>query len=233
MIEYIDCLSIASEINATTERLLNGASPVLSVIGFEGDPDDELYLNGVRKDAAKLGISIKSGMKPNTDGVLLFGQFSMINELAELDIDGVGENSPHIRAVTEAVTTILESRMPLIGKNVTVIGRNLGVNIAGKLIAKDASVAITHSKTGADQLAKFVGASDVVVCTARGSTFGSGMLRDGTTVIDVSNSFKFSELDEMEPRKLYVTPRINGVGIVTRAILLNRLANNYVMKRCK
>ena len=235
MIEYIDCLSLAEGLNDLTRIILNGKSPLLCIAGQQRNAGDEMYVRGVKKDAARLGIRVTEDYVTDTDGVLLIGDRNFWKDFSlfkDLDVDGVTEYSPYVPAVTDAIREVLGSRMSFAGKTVTVVGRGwVGHSTAKMLLDLNATVAVAHSKTDHDSLAKLFAMSDAVVCAANsGAKFSAGNLADGAILIDVSNSFEFDRINEMEPRRIIATPRKNGVGVVTRAVLLRRVAINCLAK---
>ncbi len=237
MLQYIDCLSVAENLNNKTLVMLNGESPLLKIAKYQQNEGDEMYVRGVKKDAERLGIRVTEDYTTTMDGALLIGDrkfWSDYTSFKELDVDGVTDSSPYIPAVTEAILRlILLSEMGVEGKTVTVIGRGwVGRSAAKMLLDHNATVVVAHSKTNRDSLTKLLAASDVVVCAANDSAkFGAGSLADGTTLIDVSNSFEFDRINEMEPRRIITTPRKNGIGVITRAVLLRRVALNYLARK--
>jgi len=227
MIKYIDCLTIANRIKAEIAEELNGASPLLSIVGFNGDPNDALYLRGVEKDAKELGIRVERGFSADSNGVLPF-TYRLDKRYEDMDVDGVFDGSPYSRAVTEAVNLIVDENGGASGRVVAVIGRNLGGSIAGSMIAKDATVTICHSKTKREVLPHLLEPADIVICATSGARFSTSILSANTMLIDVGNGFTVMDTDEVAPRELLVTPQKNGVGVITRAVLLSRVAFNFL-----
>lgn len=227
MVKYIDCLTIANKIKAEIAEELNGVSPLLSIVGFDGNPNDALYLRGIEKDAKELGIRVEMGFSPDSNGVLPF-TYQLDKRHENMDVDGVFDGSPFNRAVTEAVNLIVDENGGASGKVVTVIGRNLGASIAGSMLAKDATVTICHSKTGRETLPHVLEPADIVICATSGARFSSSILSANTMLIDIGNGFTILDTDEVAPRELLVTPRKNGVGVITRAVLLSRVAFNFL-----
>ena len=134
----------------------------------------------------------------------------------------------------DAVYTILNwYNVSLVGKDVVVIGRSdmVGNAVAQVLMGKDATVTVCHSKTLnlADKLKR----ADIVI-TAAGvpNLVKARDLKPGVAVIDVSISFDengkicgdcvkpgISE-DSIDMITHRYTPVPNGVGPVTRALLI-------------
>lgn len=232
MVEYIDCLSIANRIKDGIREKLNRASPLLRIARYQATPDDEIYIKGVKKDAEELGFRVTDDPVVNPSGVLLIGKeyWKDFTSFKELDVDGVTDASPYIPAVAQATNEIINSLGGAAGKMVTVIGRGVGSAIAGSLIAQDATVVVAHSKTTQSQFESLLHASDVVICAARGATFSTKLFwcRPDSYLIDIGNCFDVDPMDVDGPWTLRITPRKNGVGVITRAILLDRVADNYL-----
>lgn len=232
MIEYIDCLSIANRIKDGIREKLNGASPLLRIARYQATPDDEIYIKGVKKDAEELGFRVTDDPVVNPSGVLLIGKeyWNDFTSFKELDVDGVTDASPYIPAVAQATNEIINSLGGAAGKVATVIGRGVGSAIAGSLIAQDATVAIAHSKTTMSQMESILFHSDIVVCAARGASFSTNLLpfEHDSTLIDIGNCFTLFPADEIGSWTIRMTPRKNGIGVITRAVLLDRVADNYL-----
>lgn len=235
MVEYLDCLSIANEINEHAKSLTNGFArsfcnhaPRLAVVEINAGNDDQIFLRGIKKTAAEDGIKVGGDIDGSESGILLVGSENYVWNPA-LDVDGISDESMYdIRCVTEAALTLIDRNGGLKDKIVTVIGRgSIGTNLTGFLTQSKATVCVCHSKTPQDALSRLLSASDIVICASRGAKFGTGALKDGVLVIDIGNGFSASDIDEMEPRRIRITPRKNGIGCITRAILMKRVAVNY------
>lgn len=235
MVEYLDCLSVANEINGQAKALANGYArklgdhaPRLAVVEIGAGDDDRIFLRGIKKTAAEDGIEVGGDIDGSESGILLVGSENYVWDTA-LDVDGISDGSIYgTRCVTEAALTLIDKNGGLKDKIVTVIGRgSIGTDLARILTRSKATVCICHSKTPQDALSRLLSASDVVVCASRGAKFGTGALKDGALVIDIGDGFSVSDIDEMEPRRIRITPRKNGIGCITRAILMKRVAINY------
>jgi len=118
--------------------------------------------------------------------------------------------------------------IPIEGKECVVIGRS---NIVGKpqamlLLHKNGTVTICHSRT--KDLAMVTRRADIVVVAIGKAEFlTADMIKDGAVVIDVGmnknadgklvGDVKFSEV---ESKAYAITPVPGGVGLMTRAILM-------------
>lgn len=130
-----------------------------------------------------------------------------------------------------AVVEILSRNMDLQGKNVVIIGRSntVGLPLSIMLLRRDrsATVIVCHSKTR-NLEEKTLQADVIVVAVGRAAFLKSGMVKDGTFVVDVGiNVVGDKVVGDVDPeveKKAIVTPVPGGVGVVTTAILMNRVA---------
>jgi len=113
------------------------------------------------------------------------------------------------------------------GKNVVIVGRSniVGKPIAQMLVASDATVTITHSKTS--NLADFTRNADIlVVAIGRPGFISAEMVKDGAVVIDVGINRVNGKIvgdvdfDEVSKKSSFITPVPGGVGPMTIAMLL-------------
>lgn len=265
-VAYIDCRSIADEINRDTDNMIhlvkkwhpdfNG--PAIMFCGYPDEPENRIFSNGLRKDAEALGISVYTDLRDgdfdgfitfhsNANGVSLF----MMGSNEKLNVD-----SPIIwgtSAVTEAVwRTILKTHLErLTGKFVLVVGRGVvGRSICnvvrsyhalgpekGLVASDDVATCITSSKTDPDRLYNLMEAADIIITAASPDVkfkidfhYGSKeRFPDTTTIIDVGNNIDHSSFTNTTyNRNIVVTPAKGGIGVITRAIVLNRIALNTI-----
>ncbi|MDA8340767.1 MAG: bifunctional 5,10-methylenetetrahydrofolate dehydrogenase/5,10-methenyltetrahydrofolate cyclohydrolase [Actinomycetota bacterium] len=120
--------------------------------------------------------------------------------------------------------------VPVEGKHVVVIGRGLTIGrplallLAMKRPGCNAAVTVVH--TGVDDLAGLVRQGDVVVAAAgRAGLVTPGMVKPGAAVVGAGTSWEgkrlLSDVDEAVADVAgWITPRIGGVGPMTRAMLL-------------
>lgn len=120
------------------------------------------------------------------------------------------------------------TNVDLAGKDAVVIGRS---NIVGKpaalmLTAANATVTICHSKT--KDLAEKCAAADILVAAIGKAKFvTANMVKEGAIVIDVGiNRDENGKLcgdvdfDAVQSKAAYITPVPGGVGLMTRAMLM-------------
>ena len=116
------------------------------------------------------------------------------------------------------------------GKNAVVIGRS---NIVGKpmaqlLLAKNATVTLTHSRT--HHLAKIARKADIlVVAIGRANFVTADFVKEGAVVIDVGmnrdeNGKLCGDVDyeQVAPLASYITPVPGGVGPMTITMLMSQ-----------
>jgi len=120
--------------------------------------------------------------------------------------------------------------VPVEGRHVVIIGRGLTIGrplsllLAMKRPGCNAAVTVVH--TGVDDLAGLVRQGDVVVAAAgRAGLVTGAMIKPGAAVVGAGTSWEgrklLSDLDDSVAQVAgWITPRIGGVGPMTRAMLL-------------
>ncbi|WP_041077346.1 bifunctional 5,10-methylenetetrahydrofolate dehydrogenase/5,10-methenyltetrahydrofolate cyclohydrolase [Thermotoga caldifontis] len=130
-----------------------------------------------------------------------------------------------------AVVEILSRNMDLQGRNVVIIGRSntVGLPLSIMLLRRDRSATVTvcHTKTR-NLEEKTLQADVIVVAVGRAAFLKPEVVKDGAFVIDVGiNVVGDKVVGDVDPeveKKAIVTPVPGGVGVVTTAILMNRVA---------
>ncbi|HEY3943004.1 MAG TPA: tetrahydrofolate dehydrogenase/cyclohydrolase catalytic domain-containing protein [Acidimicrobiales bacterium] len=120
--------------------------------------------------------------------------------------------------------------VPVEGRHVVIIGRGLTIGrplsllLATKRPGCNAAVTVVH--TGVDDLASLVRLGDVVVAAAgRAGLVTPEMVKPGAAVVGAGTSWSgrklLSDVDESVAEVAgWITPRLGGVGPMTRAMLL-------------
>jgi methylenetetrahydrofolate dehydrogenase (NADP+)/methenyltetrahydrofolate cyclohydrolase len=120
--------------------------------------------------------------------------------------------------------------VPVEGRHVVIIGRGLTIGrplsllLASKRPGCNAAVTVVH--TGVDELAAIVRSADVVVAAAgRAGLVTADMIKPGAAVVGAGTSWAgkklLSDVDEDVAEVAgWITPRLGGVGPMTRAMLL-------------
>ncbi|HEU25026.1 MAG: hypothetical protein C0176_02750 [Mesoaciditoga sp.] len=132
----------------------------------------------------------------------------------------------------EAVVEMLKYyRVPLAGKNVTIVGRSttVGKPLSLLLIAEDATVTVCHSKT-VDLIKKVKEADIVVTAVGKPKMFDEKWFGEGSTIIDVGinvvNGKVVGDVDfDSVSHKVSISKVPGGVGNVTSAILMRNVIN--------
>jgi len=121
-------------------------------------------------------------------------------------------------------------QVPVEGKHVVVIGRGLTIGrplallMAMKRPGCNAAVTVVH--TGVDDLAALVREADVIVAAAGvAGLVTKDMVKPGAAVVGAGvswekNSLRSDVADDVAEVAGWITPRIGGVGPMTRAMLL-------------
>jgi methylenetetrahydrofolate dehydrogenase (NADP+)/methenyltetrahydrofolate cyclohydrolase len=121
-------------------------------------------------------------------------------------------------------------KVPVEGKHVVVIGRGLTIGrpisllMAMKRPGCNAAVTVVH--TGVEDMAALVRTADVIIAAAGvGGLVTKDMVKPGAAVIGAGVSWKDKKLvsdvaDDVAEVARWITPRLGGVGPMTRAMLL-------------
>lgn len=222
MIDYIDCAEIAKHINEETRQKAKRYNPTLWVkFAEEIDNSDKLYLKGIEKDAEMLGISVS---EERGDGILYLGKSWSNKKYLPLDIDGVSANAERMMSVVEATVLVIKSEIDVAGKFALVAGRGrVGKQIARELLNLDATVAVCHTKTESTTFEVLADNADIIVNTgAKDIMFNASNCAVAVDLSGADNKW-YDYYTHMR-----LTPRINGVGLIARAILLKRLVDRCV-----
>ena len=120
--------------------------------------------------------------------------------------------------------------VPVEGKHVVIIGRGLTIGrplallMAMRRPGCNAAVTVVH--TGVEKLAELVRSADVIVSAAgRAGLVTRDMVKPGAAVVGAGTSWHGKKLlsdvaDDVSEVAGWITPRLGGVGPMTRAMLL-------------
>jgi methylenetetrahydrofolate dehydrogenase (NADP+)/methenyltetrahydrofolate cyclohydrolase len=116
------------------------------------------------------------------------------------------------------------------GAHVVIVGRGLTIGrpLANLLTLKrpDANAAVTVVHTGVDDIAAYTRSADVVIAAAGApGIITAEMVRPGAAVVAAGVSFHDGKLrsdvaDDVAEVAGWLSPRVGGVGPMTRAMLL-------------
>ncbi len=121
-------------------------------------------------------------------------------------------------------------QVPVEGKHVVIIGRGLTIGrplallLAMRRPGCNAAVTVVH--TGVDDMARLTRQADVIVAAAGvAGLVTADMVRPGAAVVGAGTSWSGKKLmsdvaDDVAAVARWITPRIGGVGPMTRAMLL-------------
>ncbi|MGB7050937.1 MAG: tetrahydrofolate dehydrogenase/cyclohydrolase catalytic domain-containing protein [Acidimicrobiales bacterium] len=139
------------------------------------------------------------------------------------------------------VELLAANKVPVEGKHVVIIGRGLTIGrplallLASKRPGCNAAVTVVH--TGVDDLPGLVRQGDVVVAAAgRAGLVTPHMVKPGAAVVGAGTSWSgrklLSDVDESVAEVAgWMTPRIGGVGPMTRAMLLRNALRAALRRR--
>jgi methylenetetrahydrofolate dehydrogenase (NADP+)/methenyltetrahydrofolate cyclohydrolase len=156
------------------------------------------------------------------------------------DVDGLhpvnlgrlvmGANGPLPCTPAGIVELLAAYDVPVEGRHVVIIGRGLTIGrplsllLAAKRPGCNAAVTVVH--TGVDDLASIVRTADVVVAAAgRAGLVTPDMIKPGAAVVGAGTSWAGKKLlsdveEDVAEVAGWITPRLGGVGPMTRAMLL-------------
>ncbi|MFZ4518394.1 MAG: bifunctional 5,10-methylenetetrahydrofolate dehydrogenase/5,10-methenyltetrahydrofolate cyclohydrolase [Microthrixaceae bacterium] len=141
----------------------------------------------------------------------------------------MGEDAP-LACTPLGILRLLEANdVPLAGRHVVIVGRGLTIGrpLANLLTLKyrsNAAVTVVH--TGVDDIGAYTRTADVVVAAAGSpGLITAEMIRPGAAVVAAGVSFRDGRLlsdvdDGVAEVAGWLSPRIGGVGPMTRAMLL-------------
>ena len=198
-----------AEIEATVEEL-NHSDEVHAFIiqyPFPGGLDYEAAI--LRVDPAKDA----DGLHPTNLGHLV-----------------MGEDAPLACTPAGILEMLRHYEVPVAGKHVVIVGRGLTIGrpLANLLTLKrpDANAAVTVVHTGVDDIGSYTRTADVVIAAAGSAgVITSDMVKPGAAVVAAGVSFEDGRLvsdvaDDVAEVAGWLSPRVGGVGPMTRAMLL-------------
>lgn len=119
----------------------------------------------------------------------------------------------------DAVAYILQEELKLKPQKCIIIGKNLGFRIAEKITRQlNYSPRIVHTMT--EDIVEEIKSHNLIISTAGcKNLIKEDMVNENTIVIDVG----LGDIEEAAREKCLSTPRINGVGLVTTAMLIKAI----------
>jgi methylenetetrahydrofolate dehydrogenase (NADP+) / methenyltetrahydrofolate cyclohydrolase len=193
-----------------------------AVARFNGDPAVHAYLVQLPLPAGLDEERVLLAVDPEKD----------VDGLHPVNLGRLVMGAPGPLPCTPAgiVELLAANDVPVEGRHVVIIGRGLTIGrplallMAMKRPGCNAAVTVVH--TGVDDLARLVRQGDVVVAAAgRAGLVTPDMVKPGAAVVGAGTSWEGRKLlsdvqEEVAEVAGWITPRIGGVGPMTRAMLL-------------
>jgi methylenetetrahydrofolate dehydrogenase (NADP+) / methenyltetrahydrofolate cyclohydrolase len=142
----------------------------------------------------------------------------------------MGREAPLACTPAGILALLAEHEVPLAGRHVVIVGRGLTIGrpLANLLALKrpDANAAVTVVHTGVPDIGEHTRTADVLVAAAGSpGLITADMVRPGAAVVAAGVSFRDGKLrsdvaDDVVEVAGWLSPRIGGVGPMTRAMLL-------------
>ena len=155
----------------------------------------------------------------------------------EKDVDGFRKDSDFIPCTPAGIMKILDE-FNIAGKDCLIINRSniVGRPLVNLLLDKDATVTIAHSKTK-DLHTKIKNADIVITAVGIPNFITTNMISNNKIFVDVSINRNedgklcgdiSKETYNYLYRNSYITPVPNGIGLLTRAMLLQNTFDSYM-----
>jgi methylenetetrahydrofolate dehydrogenase (NADP+)/methenyltetrahydrofolate cyclohydrolase len=142
----------------------------------------------------------------------------------------MGEKAPLACTPRGILFMLSEYKVPVAGKHVVIVGRGLTIGrpLANLLALKrpTANAAVTVVHTGVEDIGAYTRTADIIVAAAGSAgVITADMVRPGAAVIAAGVSFVDGKVvsdvaDDVAEVAGWISPRIGGVGPLTRAFLL-------------
>ena len=155
----------------------------------------------------------------------------------EKDVDGFRKDSDFIPCTPAGIMKVLDE-FNIAGKDCLIINRSdiVGRPLVNLLLDKDVTVTIAHSKTK-DLHTKIKNADIVITAVGISNFITTNMISNDKIFIDVSINRNedgklcgdiAKETYNYLYRNSYITPVPNGIGLLTRAMLLQNTFDSYM-----
>lgn len=155
----------------------------------------------------------------------------------EKDVDGFRKDSDFIPCTPAGIMKVLDE-FNIAGKDCLIINRSdiVGRPLVNLLLDRDATVTIAHSKTK-DLLTKIKNADIIITAVGIPNFITTNMISNNKIFIDVSINRNednklcgdiSKETYNYLYRNSYITPVPNGIGLLTRAMLLQNTFDSYM-----
>jgi len=181
---------------------------------------------GFDADAALLALDLRKdveGMHPANLGLIVLRRAKLVPPTAYA-----------------AFCLIEQTGIALRGKKATIVGQSAVVGRPLQLLLgeKRVTTIVCNTGTPAEEIARYVSESDIVVaCAGRPGIIRGDWIRPGAVVIDVGTTEVDGKLtgdvefDKALPRAGFITPVPGGVGPLTVTMLMQNLIHAYRWQR--
>ena len=202
--------------------------------GTASEQDLTLLVERLNRDEAVNGVLLQLPLPQHLDSERMIETISPGKDVDGLTAVNVGKlfynRAVLVPCTPKGIMALLDRyKVPLAGARCVIINRSalVGKPLAHLLLAEDATVTVTHSKS--KDLLGIVRQADVVVTAVGhrpGFVLGREMVRDGAVVIDVATNRVEGKLcgdadfDEVSKKASMITPVPGGVGPMTVIMLM-------------
>lgn len=214
-----------------------------TTLRYDDISEDELLsiIRELNTDNTVDGILVQLPLPEHIDEKRVIETISPLKDVDGFHTQNVGKlyigDKTFVPCTPKGIIKILEEigLNNLQGKKVVVLGRSniVGKPVAKLLLDKNATVTICHSKT--ENILEEVRQSDIVVSAmGQAKLVKKEWLKQGAVVIDVGMNRDTNgklcgdvDLNDVIEKVSYITPVPKGVGLVTRAMLLENTMQAY------
>lgn len=147
-----------------------------------------------------------------------------------LGLLAMGERAPLACTPRAILALLARNDVPVAGKHMVIVGRGLTIGRPLAMLAAlrrpDANAAVTVVHTGVSDIGHFLADADIIVAAAGSpSVIKADQVKPGAAVIGAGVTMKGRKVvsdvaDDVAEVAGWVTPRLGGVGPITRAMLL-------------
>lgn len=208
---------------------------------------EHLPANATQEDVLRVVADFNAD--PSIDAFLLQYPFprhldyeaALLTVDPDKDVDGIhpvnlgklvqGVDAPRSCTPAGIVALLRHYDIPIAGQHVVIVGRGLTIGrpLANLLTLKkpDANAAVTVVHTGVPDIGAYTRQADILVAAAGSpGLITADMVKEGAVVVAAGVSFEGKKIvsdvaDEVAEVASWLSPRIGGVGPMTRAMLLS------------
>src|SRR5580692_4869944 len=215
--------AIKMELAGRVARLTaNGRTPGLGTLLVGENPSSARYVEMKIEECKEIGVrSFDAHLASNATQAEIEAVVDEFN--ANPDVHSILVQLP-------LPDRINAEEVPLEGKHVVIIGRGLTIGRPLALLMSmkrpNCNAAVTVVHTGVEDMAALTRTADVIVSAAGvPGIVTADMVRPGIAVVGAGTSFAGKKLlsdiaDDVAEKAAWITPRLGGVGPMTRAMLL-------------